>query len=173
MTEQISTTPPKCACSIVIQTNNPKLLKRLEGIIVDSQKLHPFLHPSFFERFLPRPSDFKDLPCFWNAEHWGVLWDVDLDEMQIQRETENDTYTYTIRLETDRAAPIPFLKQIFEIYSQPKKENCYMHIDFYIAKQQLVGTWTCNLKDVVSFSISQTESMDSKIKEYYKNVFGF
>lgn len=173
MLEQISKNPPKCACVIVIQTSNSKLIEKLENMIIDSQKLHPFLHPSFFERFLPRPSDFKDLPCFWNSEHWGVLWDVELDEMQIQKETENDVHTYTLRLETDRAAPIPFLKQIFEIYSQPTKDACYMHIDFYIAEQQTVGTWTCKLKDVVSFQISQMENMDSKIKEYYKNIFNF
>ena len=167
MTEPTST--PQCNCSIVIQTSNPQLIEKMESIITDSQKLHPFLQPSFFERFLPRPSDFKDLPCFWNFEHWGVPWDVELDEIQIQKDTENDVHTYTIRLETDRVAPIPFLKQVFDIYSQ----DCYMHIDFYVAESQQVGTWTCKLKDVVIFEIAQMDSTDSKIREYYKNLFNF
>jgi hypothetical protein len=149
---------------LVIQTDNAKLLEILNRLVDDRTKQNCFLTDAFFERFYARPSDFKDVCCFWNAPNWGINWDVDIDELEIDRE-EN---TFTIRITTEPTAPIVFCKKLLEIYGA---DSVYLHIDFHQPDRDVVGTWTCRLKDVAEFPISKLAAIDEKIAEYYKQMF--
>lgn len=165
-----TSTPNDCKNFVRIKTNDPKLSDKLDEMMVDSTKPYPFLLDGLFERFYPRPKD-TDKDIFWRKSLFGVVWEIDLDELTMSKsdKKQHDVYVYTIRLISFQDPPVAFFQWMFSEYSAQNK-ILHIQLDFYSQSKKQVGTWTSK-GDNLTYSTETLEADDVSCFEYYNEKF--
>ena len=130
-------------------------------------------HKLSFNHFVPRPESEEENWYEWNCENWGTKWDVDEDEVSIDRMSEE---VINFDFLTAWSPPINFLKNLAKLY-----EKIYIECNYIEESMGFKGfviitknnnqinvkefTWSppCTVESIEDINVEITESQIESI----------